>query len=77
MPEHEKQLGDEQLRQLSHDLQECLHVIGMGTQMLQNVREDVDRFTQICEAIDKERKTAQKLVCELIDAASRGNSRAQ
>lgn len=77
MSEHGKELEDEQLRQLSHDLRECLHMIGLATQMLQNVREDVDRFAQICEAIDKERTTAQKLVCELIDAASRGNRPAQ
>lgn len=75
MPEHEKPLADEQLRQLSHDLRECLHMIGMGVELLQKARQDAERFAQTCEAIDKERKAAQKLVGELIDAACRNYHR--
>lgn len=69
MPDHEKQSLDEQLRQLSHDVRECLHAIGLGTEILKNLREDEARFAEICEAIDNERKTAQKLVHELLKAA--------
>ena len=77
MPDPEKPLADEQLRQLCHDLRECLHMIGMGMELLQNAREDAERFAQTCEAIDKERKAAQKLAGELIDAACRSNPRTQ
>lgn len=73
MPEHEKQSRSEYLRQLSHDIRHCLHAISMGTEVLKTVREDAARFTEVCELIDKERKTAMKLLGELIDAASAAN----
>lgn len=69
MSEPEKQRHDEQLRQLGHDVRHCLHVIGMGMEILKTVREDDDRFVEICELIDKERKTAMKLVRELVAVA--------
>ncbi|EAR21040.1 hypothetical protein [Nitrococcus mobilis] len=74
MSDHEKQSQDEQLRQLSHDVRECLHAIGLGTELLKNLREDEARFAEICEAIDNERKTAQRLMHELIHAATHDNS---
>lgn len=72
MPEQETQCDDEQLRQLAHDVRHCLYVIGMGTEILRTAREDDDRFAEVCELIDEERKTAMKLVGKLIDAAFAG-----
>lgn len=73
MPEHEKQPRDEYLRQLGHDVRHCLHAIGMGTEVLKTTRNNDAQFAEICELIDKERKTTMKLLGELLDAAVEGN----
>ncbi|MDN5871884.1 MAG: hypothetical protein L0H73_14330 [Nitrococcus sp.] len=69
MPGQETRQHDEQLHQLAHDVRQCLHVIGIGAEMLKSARNDEARFAELCEAIDQERKTAQQLVEELIEAA--------
>lgn len=65
MPEPE-QRSDEQLRQLAHDVRHCLHVIGLGTEMLKGARDDERRFAELCESIDRERQEARRLVDELV-----------
>ncbi|MDN5872133.1 MAG: hypothetical protein L0H73_15625 [Nitrococcus sp.] len=69
MREQQTSQHDEQLHRLAHDVRQCLHVIGMGAEMLASARADESRFAELCEAIEQERKTAQRLVKELIEAA--------
>lgn len=69
MPEHDTRHEDQRLRQVAHDVQHCLYVIGLGTELLATVREDEHRFAELCEAIDKERRAAKELVGELLDIA--------
>lgn len=66
MPELEAPQEDERLRQLAHDLQHCLYVIGLGTELLKAAREDESRFAELYESIDQERKAANELVGELV-----------
>ena len=73
MPAHETRHHDERLRQLAHDIRHCLHVIGMGMELLKTVRENDRQFAEICESINQERRTARKLVDELAAFAGRNN----
>lgn len=72
--EHDIQHHDEQLRQLAHDVRHCLHVIGLGAEMLKNVRDNERLFAEICASIDQERRTAWKLIDKLVAAASAGRN---
>lgn len=65
----DQQHGQEHLRQLVHDVQHCLHVIGMATEVLKEVGEDSNKFAEVCACIDKERHAAVKLVSEFLAAA--------
>lgn len=62
---------EDQLRELNHDLQTSLHAIGMGLELLKEVRLDEAQFAKITESIDKERKNATNLVKELMQFVHR------
>ncbi|WP_412069259.1 hypothetical protein [Rubrivirga sp. IMCC43871] len=63
---------DEQLYKIAHDTQHCLHVIGMGLEILKGARDDDDTFDQICEAMGKEQRKAAKLIDAFLDATCDG-----
>lgn len=65
---------DDRVRQLVHDLQHCLHVIGMGMELLRDARGDEAQFAEICETIDHERTQAAELIRELAAEAHSGKS---
>lgn len=67
-----EQKAQHHLRQLAHDIQHCLHVIGMATEVLKGLREDAEKFAEVCDSIDKERCEAAELVGELVRAANHG-----
>lgn len=56
---------DLHLGQLVHDLRHCLHVIGLGSELLPSVRNDDLRFGEVCGWIDQERKRAGELLNQL------------
>lgn len=62
---------NDDLHQLVHDIRHCLHVIGMGMTLLPEVRNDDQKFAELCGTIDHERQQAAKLVDQLFDAALR------
>jgi hypothetical protein len=70
----EQQQPQERLRQLAHDVQHCLHVIGMAAEILKGVRGDTDKVTELSNSIDKERQKAASLVNELVAAARQSRS---
>ncbi len=63
---------DEHLHQLVHDVKHCLHVVGMGTQILKDVRDDDGKFAEICAAMDKEQREAMRLLDDLLKATCEG-----
>jgi hypothetical protein len=62
MSEQDQQHDQARLRQLLHDIQHCLHVIGMVTELLRGVRDDADKFAGVCGSIDKERRGAGRRI---------------
>lgn len=58
----EERLVDEGLHEMVHDVQSCLHVIGLGTELLQGARNDDVRFEQVCQSIDFQRREAVRLL---------------
>ena len=62
----DEQTHDEQLRQLIHNIRHCLHVIGMGTSLLKELRHDDVQFAELCASIDTERKKVKELIEELV-----------
>lgn len=63
---------DEHLHQLVHDVKHCLHVVGMGTEILKGVRDDDRKFAEICAAMDKEQREAMRLLANLLSATCEG-----
>lgn len=57
---------DEDLHQLVHDLQGCLQVIGLGTALLEDVRDDDAKFSKVCSQIDRERREAVRILDEFL-----------
>ncbi len=66
-PQHQ-----EQLHQFVHDVKHCLHVIGMGTEILKGVRDDDARFAEICAAMEAERGKALQLLNDFLKDACKG-----
>lgn len=58
---------DQDLGQLVHDLRHCLHVIGLSSELLPNVRNDDRRFAEVCGWIDNERIKAGELLNQLVE----------
>ncbi|HET6568655.1 MAG TPA: hypothetical protein VFG50_11875 [Rhodothermales bacterium] len=69
MTELDRQRRDKHLHQLAHDVRNSLQVVGMGSEVLKTARGDDVKFAQVCEWIEAERKTALRLVDELLKAA--------
>ena len=59
----------QKLRQLHHQLQNCLNVISLGTDVLADSRNDDATFTEFYETIRDERKSASKLLDEFLKTA--------
>lgn len=62
---------DEGLHRLVHDVQGCLHVIGLGTELLKGARDDEASFTEISDRIEHERCEAVRLLNEYMRSAHR------
>lgn len=60
---------DDNLHQLVHDVQGCLHLIGLGTELLKAARDDEASFTEITDRIDQERREAGRLLREYLRSA--------
>lgn len=71
MAGQEEPQADRQLGQLVHDLRHCLHVIGLGSELLPNVRHDDRRFEEVCGWIENERIKAGQLLNQLVERARR------
>jgi hypothetical protein len=69
MDSRSRERHDAQLRQLAHDVQDCLHVISMAVRLLKDARDDDRRFDELCGWIDAQRRQATDLVTELLTAA--------
>lgn len=54
------------LHKLVHDVQNCLHVIGIGLEILGGVRDDDAKFAEISAGIDHERREAVRLLREYL-----------
>lgn len=59
---------DEDLHAFVHDVQGCLQVIGLGTELLKGVRDDDAKFAEICARIELERHEAVRLLTEYLRA---------
>ncbi len=59
----------EQLNQLAHDLNHCLHVIGLATEILKECRTNKTEFDRICTSLETERRQAAELVQQLLTTA--------
>jgi hypothetical protein len=57
---------DDRLHQLVHDVQGCLHLIGLGTELLKGARNDEASFTEIADKIDHQRREAARLLTEYL-----------
>lgn len=68
MTEFIKSDADRKIYTLHHDLKNCLHVISIGMELLKSARHDEARFREICENIEHERRSAAKLLGELLKA---------
>ena len=62
---------DANIHQITHDLLQCLHVIGMATELLRQPQQPT-QVDELCRSIDQERKTAAQLVNQLRDAGCDG-----
>ena len=59
----------ERLRRIAHDLRNCLYTMGMAAEILRTVPLGVDEATALWESIAKDRRTAEGLVADFLDAA--------
>ncbi len=60
---------EEQLRQLHHDLQNCLNGISMGTDVLADNRSDDAIYAEFYDLVCDERRTATKLLEQFLKTA--------
>ncbi len=63
---------DEHLHQLFHDINNCLSVVSMGTEILKGVREDDRKFAAISASMEKEQQEAIRLLRDLMSATCEG-----
>ncbi len=66
MTDPDQQPHDEHLHQFVHDINQCLYIIGMATEVLKGVQDDKSQMAEVCELIDKERRTAVELLAEFL-----------
>jgi light-regulated signal transduction histidine kinase (bacteriophytochrome) len=60
---------NEKLYKLHHDIQNCLNVIALGTDMLAHARNDEDTFAEFYDSVREHRRTASKLMDEFLKTA--------
>jgi len=60
---------DKKLQQLHHDIQNCLSVISMGTDILADSRNDDDTFAKLYKIVRENRIEAAKLLDEFLKKA--------
>lgn len=65
---------DDQVRQLRHDVLNCLNVIGMSAQLLKSGPSEADEVVELSESIDQERKRAAELLDQLVAALERADT---
>lgn len=53
-----------------HDLRQCLYTIHLGLRLLKQHRLDEEKFTQLCESIEKERLQANELLQKILSESS-------
>jgi len=63
---------DQGLHQMVHDVQNCLHVIGMGAERLRDVRDDDAKFAEAFEGIDRGRREAVRLLRDYLQSTHDG-----
>lgn len=54
---------------LAHDLQNCLHVVGIGLGLLQDARGDDARFAEVSASMAKSNEQASRLLSDYVRAA--------
>ncbi len=69
MRAHDEPPHDEALHQFAHDLQNCLHVVGMGLEILKDVRNDDARFAEISDWVRIEHRKGVELLEAYVHAA--------
>lgn len=67
--------SDKKIYILHHDIKNCLHVISIGMELLKSARHDEPRFREICENIEQERRSAAKLLGELLKTFDEARNR--
>lgn len=60
---------NEKFHQLHHDIQNCLNVISMGTDILADSRDDDATFAEFYDVVREERRAAVILVDEFLKTA--------
>lgn len=63
---------DEALHQFVHDVKHCLHLAGMGMEILKGVRDNEARFEEICDMMDKQHKESLRLLDDFLGATCAG-----
>jgi signal transduction histidine kinase len=59
----------DRLKQLRHDVLNCLNVISLGAKALQESPGDAELLEYVCNNIQREQRRATELLSELFDAA--------
>lgn len=62
----------ERLRRIAHDLRNCLYTMGMAAEILRTVPVEGAEAAALWESIAKDRRTAEGLVADFLDAAGDG-----
>lgn len=60
---------DEKLHLLHHDIKNCLHVISIGMEALNTVRDNESEYAELKNSIEKERREAVRLTDEMLKIA--------
>ena len=73
MSERTSPLSEEKLDRLVHDISGSLHAIGMGVVVLNDVRNDENRYKEVCDSIVSEQENAVALLRQLQEAIRRND----
>jgi len=75
MTPYVEQRHDEPLHELVHDVKDSLNVVGLGMEVLRDLREDEVRFAEVRLSIDRERLRALGLLDRFLEATCEGCGR--
>ena len=70
MTTHASSFPDTPLHVLVHDVQNCLHVVEMGLEILKGARGDDARFGEVSESMLRSNRRAMQLLNDYIRAAA-------